>query len=159
MVPSRRSIEVRVVRMPRDEGSASLEFITTGMILLVPLIYLTLAIAAVQGGALAVEGAARQAARVYVQAVDEGAADAAARRAVEVALADHGLGAGYELAMRCSPTPGECLERLGSVTVTVGVVVSLPLVPSVLDLSAPLGIPLEATATQRVSRFMADPEP
>jgi len=145
--------------MPRDEGSAALEFITTGMILLVPLIYLTLAIAAVQGGALAVEGAARQAARVYVQAIDEGAADAAARRAVEVALADHGLVAGYELAVRCSPKPGECLERLGSVTVTVGVVVTLPFVPSVLDLRTPLGIPLEAAATQRVSRFTADTTP
>lgn len=145
--------------MLRDEGSASLEFITMGMILLVPLVYLTLAISAVQGGALAVEGAARQAARVYVQAVDAGAADAAARRAVEVALADHGLGSAYELAVVCSPAPGECLDRLGFVTVTVGVVVALPLVPSVLDLNTPLGVPLEATATQRVSRFTVDPAP
>ena len=158
MAPLRPLTEKRT-RMPRDEGSAALEFITTGMILLVPLVYLTLAIAAVQGGALAVEGAARQAARVYVQAVDEGAADAAARRAVEVALADHGLAPEYELAVHCSPTPGKCLDRLGSVTVTVGVVVTLPLVPSVLDLRAPLGVPLEATATQRVSRFTADPAP
>ncbi|HSP76545.1 MAG TPA: hypothetical protein VLO31_10065, partial [Cryobacterium sp.] len=49
-----------------ERGSASLEFITAGLILLVPLVYLVLAMAALQGGALAVEGAARQAARVYV---------------------------------------------------------------------------------------------
>ena len=42
-----------------DEGSASLEFITAGMILLLPLVYLVLVMAALQGGSLAVEGAAR----------------------------------------------------------------------------------------------------
>ena len=49
-----------------ERGSASLEFLTVGMILLVPLVYLVLALAAIQGGSLAVEGAARHAARVAV---------------------------------------------------------------------------------------------
>ena len=40
------------------------------MLLLVPIVYLVLALASVQGGALAVEGAARQAARIAVQSGD-----------------------------------------------------------------------------------------
>ena len=50
------------------DGSAALEFITAGFLLLIPLVYLILAMAALQGGALSVEGASRQAARVFVQA-------------------------------------------------------------------------------------------
>src|ERR687898_866630 len=59
-----------------DRGSASLEFLTVGIILLVPLVYLVLALAAIQAGALGVEGAARQAARVAVIAADRGERDA-----------------------------------------------------------------------------------
>jgi hypothetical protein len=57
-----------------DTGTASLEFITAGLVLLVPLVYLVLTMSAIQGGALAVEGASRQAARVFVASstVEEG---------------------------------------------------------------------------------------
>jgi len=147
-------------RAASDDGSAALEFITTGMILLVPVVYLMLALGALQGGALAVEGAARQAARVFVEAEDEPSAEAAARRAVEVALADYSIEAsGSVIRVRCEPDPRACLERGAFVTVTVRAAVALPLVPSVLDVSAPLSIPLEASATQRVSRFTADAPP
>ena len=74
-----------------ERGSASLEFLTVGMILLVPLVYLVLVVAAIQGGALAVEGAARQAARVAVLAATQASADAAVDRVVRVALADYGV--------------------------------------------------------------------
>ena len=57
-------------RWNEDDGTATLEFITAGLILLLPLVYLVLSMAAIQGGALAVEGAARQAVRVFVQAPD-----------------------------------------------------------------------------------------
>lgn len=137
-----------------EDGSASLEFITAGMILLVPLVYLVLVMSALQGGALAVEGAARQAARVFVQADDAAGAREAADVAIRFALADYGLD-GSEVATRvnCAPDPRDCLGRLGMVTVSVRVAVTLPLVPQVLDLSVPLEVPLEASATQQVSRF------
>jgi len=140
-----------------DTGSASLEFITTGLILLLPMVYLVLVMAAVQGGALAVEGAARHASRVYVIADDERDARAAARRAVEFALDDHGLPASdARVGIGCSPRPDACLTRAGIVTVAVRVEVPLPLVPQALDLAVPLSIPLEAAATQQVSRFRAE---
>lgn len=137
-----------------EEGSASLEFITAGMILLLPIVYLILTMAAVQAGALAVEGAARQAVRVFVQADDERSAQLQAERAVEFALADYGLDAdAAEISVTCSPKPGDCLHRTGRVTVTVGVSIAMPLVPAALTVNAPVSVPLQATATQRVSRF------
>ena len=124
------------------------------MILLLPMVYLILAIASIQSGALAVEGAARQAARVFVRAADESTAETAARRAVDFALADYGLdGAASGVQVSCSPEPGECLTRHGTVTVSVRLSVTLPLVPPVLDLGVPLSVPLESSATQQVSRF------
>lgn len=135
-----------------ERGSASIEFIGAGLVLLVPLIYLVLAMAAIQAGALAVEGAARQAARVFVQSSDAGSAEAAAIRAVEFALADHGLDAqDASVTVTCTATP--CLTRREFVTVRIGLEVPLPLVPPVLQGAFPLAVPLTAEATQQVSRF------
>jgi len=140
-------------RWTDDEGSAALEFVTVGMILLLPLVYLVLVVAAVQAGALAAEGAARQAARVFVQSADQGSAAAAAQTAVEFALADHGIEDAATVAVTCSPRPAACLTRRGLVTVTVDLAVPLPFAPAVLTGGFPLSIPLHATATQQVSRF------
>ncbi|HSP51430.1 MAG TPA: hypothetical protein VLO00_00920 [Cryobacterium sp.] len=137
-----------------ERGSASLEFITAGLILLVPLVYLVLAMAALQGGALAVEGAARQAARVYVQAPDEAAANARADRAVQFGLTDYGIDpAGARMSVACEAGANGCLTRQSTVTVTVRIRVALPLLPDLLSLRDSASVPLEAQATQTVSRF------
>ena len=141
-----------------DDGSASLEFVTAGMILLLPLVYLVLTMSAIQAGALATEGAARQAARVYVQASTVAEAKAGAIRAVEFGLADYGIdGSDATVTIACTPEPDDCLTRRGYVTVQVGVSVPLPLVPPALTMDVPLAVPLEATATQQVSRFWGAP--
>jgi hypothetical protein len=137
-----------------DTGSASLEFITAGLILLVPLVYLVLAMAAVQGGAFAVEGAARQAARVYVQSADETEGRLRATRAVEFGLADYGIAAAdAQVLITCTGPSNACLSRRATVTVTVRVDVPLPLVPDILALRNAATVPLQASATQTVSRF------
>lgn len=137
-----------------DEGSASLEFITAGLVLLVPIVYLILTMASIQAGAFAAEGAARQATRVYVQSATPGEANAAATRAIEFALADYGLDASdATVRVKCAPNPAKCLTRRGFVTITVTTRVALPLVPPILNLNVPFSVPLTATATQQVSRF------
>ena len=137
-----------------EEGSASLEFITAGLILLLPLVYLILTMSAIQGGALAVEGASRQAARVFVQSATVGEAKASASRAVEFALADYGIDADQAtITVTCRPNPRDCLTRRGFVTVVVGASVPLPLVPTALTIDSPLTVPPSSTATQQVSRF------
>jgi hypothetical protein len=142
------------LRPSHEEGSAALEFITAGFLLLIPLVYLVLALAAIQGGALSVEGASRQAARVFVQAGDAGSAQARAHTAVDFALDDFGLGTAASTVMiSCRPNPAQCLTRRGFVTVTVTARVPLPLVPNVLALKTPLAVPMTATSTEQVSRF------
>ena len=137
-----------------DEGSASLEFITAGLLLLLPLVYLVLTMAQLQAGAFAVEGAARQAARVYVQSATVAEANAAAQRAIEFAFADYGLDTDtVTVSVSCSPRPANCLTRRGLVTIQVSTTVPLPLVPPVLDLDVPLSVAVNSTATQQVSRF------
>jgi Flp pilus assembly protein TadG len=137
-----------------DRGSASLEFITAGLVLLVPLVYLVLAMSSIQAGALAVEGAARQASRVFVQSADVGAARASAIRAVEFALADHGVDPdSATITVSCAPDPSNCLTRRGFVTVTVTIAAPLPLTPPVIMGDFPIAVPLTATSTQHVSRF------
>ncbi|WP_448810454.1 TadE family protein [Agromyces bauzanensis] len=158
MRPSRRSSECRATEpLATERGSASLEFLTVGIILLVPLVYLVLAVAAVQAGALGIEGAARQAARVAVLAADQQASDAAVDRAVRIALADYGLDAGAaSVTVNCDSV--DCLEPEARVTVRVTARVELPLVPEFISLSAIGSVPVEASATQTVSRF-ADVRP
>lgn len=141
MPPSRRWAD--------EEGSASLEFLVVGLVLLVPLVYLVVALSAVQSAAFAAEGAARQAARVFVQSADAGSGAAAAERALQFAMADHGVLGDADLAMSCSASP--CLTRREFVTVSVRVDVPLPLVP--FGESLPPAVQLRASATEQVSRF------
>ena len=141
-------------RAREESGSASLEFVSAGLILLLPLVYLVLTMAAIQGAALATEGAARQAVRVFVQAQTSAQAERQAQRAVEFALADYGLsGSDARVVVRCAPHPNDCLTRRGRVTVTVAASVPLPLIPPALTVHVPLAVPLEGSATGQVSRF------
>ncbi|MHB1235235.1 MAG: hypothetical protein ACYCZK_06150 [Microbacteriaceae bacterium] len=140
-----------------DRGSAAVEFVVAGLILLLPLVYLVLTVAAIQGAAFAVEGAARQAVRVFAQSSTVAEGRARAQRAMEFGMADYGVDqTGAEISIDCSPNPDACLSRLGLVTVTVRVAVALPLVPQVLTMVAPLKVPLQAVATEQVSRFRRD---
>jgi len=137
-----------------ERGAASLEFVTAGLVLLVPIVYLVIAMSTIQGAALAVEGASRQAARVFVESATLAEANASAERAVRFALADYGISADdVTVEISCTPRPSECLTRRGFVTVVVTSRSVLPLVPPVLDLDVPLSVPLSSTATQQVSRF------
>ncbi|MGV8859050.1 hypothetical protein [Rhodoglobus sp.] len=137
-----------------DAGSSTLEFITVGMIMLIPLVYLVLTMSAIQGGALAAEGAARQAVRVFVQADTLAEAESSAERAIEFALNNYGIDpSDASVEIVCSPDPANCLTRRGYVTVTIAVDIALPLAPPVLTGNFPAQIPLDATATQQVSQF------
>ncbi|MBH0099421.1 hypothetical protein I6E68_09760 [Salinibacterium sp. NSLL150] len=141
-------------RFADERGSSSLEFITVGMVMLIPLVYLVLTMSAIQSGALAAEGAARQAARVFVQADTLSEANAAASRAVEFALDNHNVdAASAAVTISCAPDPSDCLSRHNFVTVQVAIAVPLPLAPPVLTGSFPLEVPLDAAATQQVSQF------
>ena len=75
----------------RDDGNAIIEFIFVAVIILVPLVYLVVAVASVQRSQLAVTQAARNAGRAFATSDTPGEAAARARAAVRLALADQGL--------------------------------------------------------------------
>ena len=139
-------------RWADDAGSASLEFVAAGLILLLPIVYLVLALASIQAGAFAAEAAARQAARLFVQAQTLEAAQGVADRAIQFALADYGVDED-DASVEITCVPAACLEPGAIVTVVVTVSVPLPLVPAVLQGDFPLQVTLEGVAAQRVSRF------
>jgi hypothetical protein len=91
---------------PPDGGAAVVEFVLLGVLLLVPLMYLTLAVSAVQRSVYGVTQAAREAGRAYATG-DVGTAAARARYAAELAVADQGLSTeGVEV--RYGPADGDC---------------------------------------------------
>jgi Flp pilus assembly protein TadG len=137
-----------------DDGSASLEFVAAGLILLLPIVYLVLALASIQAGAFAAEAAARQAARLFVQQQTLEAAQGVADRAIQFALADYGVDE-RDASVEITCAPAACLEPGAVVTVVVTVAVPLPLAPAVLQGNFPLQVTLEGVAAQRVSRFGA----
>jgi Flp pilus assembly protein TadG len=140
-----------------ERGSSTLEFLTVGLLLLVPLVYLILTVSALEAGAFSAEGAARQAARVYALSGTESEARDSARRAVEFALDDFGADPdSAKVDISCTPAPDDCLTRRGYVTVTVAVRVALPLLPASVSQGGSVSVPLNASATQQVSRFRGD---
>jgi Flp pilus assembly protein TadG len=148
MRPLRRWSDLAHALRHDERGSAALEFIMTGVILLI------LTMAQLQAGALAVEGAARQAARIYVQSATPDTAADDSQLAIEFALADYGVDpATAHVVVTCAPVASDCLTRRGFVTVAIEIPLSLPLAPAAVSVDAPLSIPLQASATQQVSRF------
>lgn len=134
-----------------DSGSAALEFLAAGVMLLVPMVYLVTTLSHIETAAFATEGAARHAARIIAR---DGGVDAsgAAARSVAATAADFGVDpARLETEVRCDPDPGDCRLPDSVVTVAIRVDVPLPLVPSALDIALPLRVPVSASASARVS--------
>jgi hypothetical protein len=104
---------------PFESGRASLEFLVLSITLFVPILYLGLSLASLQGASLATEAAARNAVRVFVQ----GASSPNPERRVEVAallaLSNHGFDRAEILETQCSATP--CGSPGGRILVRVGV--------------------------------------
>jgi Flp pilus assembly protein TadG len=74
-----------------DGGTAIIEFIFVAVIVMVPLIYLVIAVASVQQSELAVSQAAREAGRAFATADTDAEALPRARAAVDLALRNQGL--------------------------------------------------------------------
>lgn len=137
-----------------DEGSAALEFILVGLILLVPIVYLVVALGAIQGQSLGVETGARQLARTIASSPDSATADERAERALAAIVDEYGLERGdVTVDVACAGTATVCPEAGATLSVTLRTSVRLPLVPALLGLDQFVRVPVEATAVQKVSRF------
>lgn len=137
-----------------DEGSAALEFITVGLVLLVPLVYLIAALGVIQEQTLGIEAAARHTARVISLAPDAETATARGEQVLAGIVEEYGLDAdAVEVDLSCTPAGEECPTAGATVIVTVATRVPLPLMPSLFGLDRSTAIPVEAAAVQKISRL------
>jgi hypothetical protein len=126
------------------------------ILLIVPLVYVVVAVFDVQRASYAVSGAARAAARAYSLSPDEASAPGRARAAAAVALRDQDIDPrGVELRITCSPVPDNCLTPGGLVRVDVRHQVRLPLAPTALGGSAP-SFRVETSSTVAYGTYRED---
>lgn len=95
-----------MTRRDEDGGSALIEFVFVAVIVMVPLVYLIVSVAAVQRSQLAVAQAAREAGRAFATADRAADARPRARAAVRIALQDEGLSDDVDL--RYVPAGASC---------------------------------------------------
>ncbi|MDZ5623343.1 hypothetical protein [Nocardioides bizhenqiangii] len=142
------------MRDRRDEGgSALVELVWLGILLLVPLLWIVLSVSEVQQGAFGVTAAARSAGRAYALAPDDASGQRAAEEVARRALADQGLeGAPLTVTVTCTPYPGDCHNGTSVITVRVRSSVELPLLPDALGGGAPR-FALDATHSVPIGRY------
>ena len=138
----------------RDErGSALVELVWLGLLLLVPLLWIVMSVFEVQRGAFGVSGAARAAGRAYALAPNDAEGHARAQAAARQALEDQGLhGVPLDVRIRCTPYPHDCHAGTSVITVVVSSRVDLPLLPSFLGGGAP-SFALDASHTVPIGQF------
>ena len=137
--------------MRREGGTATIEFVWLSILLLVPFVYILVAVFDAQRASYGVSTASRSAARAFLQAPDAAAGEQRARLAARVALDDQGLSAA-SVRITCLPSPTDCLQPGSSVRVVVRTTQALPLTPSALG-SQLGGITVDSTHTQPYGTF------
>lgn len=137
----------------RDErGSAIVETVWLGVLLLVPLVYVVLTVFEVQRGAFATTTAARSAARAFALAPDDVTGERAAAAAARQALDDQGLeGTDVTVQVTCEPF-ADCHSGTSIITVRVDADVVLPLVPDALGGGRP-SFALDASHTVPIGQY------
>ena len=136
-----------------EDGSALVELVWLGVLLLLPMVWIVVSVFDVQRGAFAVSGAARAAGRAYALAPDDATGRSRAEAAARQALADQGVrGAPLSLRITCTPYPRDCHSGTSVITVRVSSRVDLPLLPDVLGGGAP-SFALDATHTVPIGQF------
>ncbi|MBN9159270.1 MAG: TadE family protein [Microbacterium sp.] len=145
--------ERRRLRHSSETGSAAVEFIGLGVILLVPLLYLVIALGAIQEEMLGVESAARHMARTMSAATDGADATARADAAVRSAIAEYAMDPDtVEVDIRCAPRGAECPSAGATVVVTVTAKVALPFLPPMSGRDRIGAVPVQASSAYKVSR-------
>ena len=146
-------------RLADDSGNAVLEFVVLSAFLMVPLVYVVLAVFQVQGSAYGITEATREAGRAFVEA---GTLDDAYRQACTAATTalknqvSDPFDCVSQLKISCVAAPG-CAPQLTpgeTVRVEIDLAVGLPFLPTSV-FGAPLTVPLHAVHDEVVDEFRA----
>ena len=140
--------------MKREDGTATIEFVWLSILLLVPFVYILVAVFDAQRASYGVSTASRSAARAFLQAPDVATGERRARLAARVALDDQGIDAA-SVRITCLPSPADCLQPGSSVRIVVRTTQALPLTPSALG-SQLGGITVDSTHTQPYGTFRSE---
>jgi hypothetical protein len=139
------------VRWRDEAGTALVEFVWLGIIMLVPLVWIMMSVFEVQRGAFAVTSAARSAARAFALADTDAAGEARAQGAIRQALDDQGGDdRGFRFRVTCGSA--DCHDDGAVITVRVWTRVDLPLLPGILGGDAP-SFALDAAHTVPIGQF------
>jgi hypothetical protein len=151
----RRHIDVRSVR--DDAGNAVLEFVVLAAFLMVPLIYLILAVAQVQGSAYGVTEAAREAGRAFIGAPTSADGSRQACTAATLALRNEvatPFDCGSQLQVSCVSDTGCSVGLVPGETIRVEIdlTVALPFLPASVFRHS-LGVPVHAVHDEIVDPY------
>ncbi|HEU4568125.1 MAG TPA: hypothetical protein VFR99_08825 [Marmoricola sp.] len=136
-----------------ETGTAIVELIWLALLLIVPLLYVVIAVFDTQRTAYAASVAARSASRAFVTAPDQRTGYARARLAARLAFADQGVDHPHlSLVIRCRPSPGACLTPGSVVSAYVASAAELPLMPHALGRNTPR-ITVDAVHRSPYGRF------
>jgi Flp pilus assembly protein TadG len=136
-----------------DRGTAIVELVWLGILLLVPLLWIVMSVSQVQQGAFGVTAAARAAGRAYALAPDDASGHDAAEDVARRALSDQGLDdAPLQVTITCTPYPHDCHNGTSVITVRIRSSVELPLLPDMLGGGEPR-FALTATHTVPIGRY------
>jgi Flp pilus assembly protein TadG len=137
-----------IFRRREERGSAVVEFSWLAILLMVPLVYVMLAVFDVQRASYGATAATRAAGRAFIivpAGLSEDDARARAFDAARLAMKDQGMELSPDqLRITCDPA---CLEPGSTVTVTLDTEVRLPLIPDALG-GEPPAIHLSASHTE-----------
>lgn len=134
-----------------SDGTATVEFVWLTILLLVPFVYLLVAVFDTQRAAFGVSTASRSAARAFIQAPDVESGERRARIAARLALDDQAL-PDASVQITCLPSPADCLMPGSSVRVLIRTTRALPLTPSALG-SRLGGITVDSMHVEPYGRF------
>lgn len=138
-------IVLRRSRRRDERGSALVEFTWLALLVMIPLVYVVIALLTVQRHAFGATEAARAAGRAYVLAPDVATARERALDAASIALGDqHVRLEPDDVEIICRPTPQSCLRPGSSVEVRIHLRVGLPYVPTIYG-DPPAAISIDAS--------------
>lgn len=131
-----------------ERGSATVEFISVGVLLMLPLVYLVITMGRIQAATFAADGSAREAARAFVTADTDDDARRRAAIAVRLGLRDQGFDPSRDGVLTVECETSRCLTPEAWVLVRVEVRVGLPGVPGFI------GRPLSASVRVRARQLV-----
>ena len=136
-----------------DQGSAVLEFLIIGLLVLVPLLYVLLTVLRVESAVMASTQAVREAGRAFMMADSSSQGRLQALAAARLAMADQGFDmSAASLSITCGQT---CLAPSSSAHIRLDWRVNLPWIPATIA-GRESGYPIAVESDVRIDSYRPD---